>query len=65
MKTNVGKQDKTIRIILGLLIAAGGIYYQSWWGLLAIIPFVTAFSGFCPLYSVLGIQTCKTSIKVK
>jgi hypothetical protein len=65
MKTNVGKTDKTIRIILGLLIASMGIYFQSWWGLLAAIPFVTGFSGFCPLYSMLGIQTCKTSIKVK
>jgi hypothetical protein len=65
MKTNVGKTDKSIRIILGIIIAAAGIYYQSLWGLAAIIPFATAFTGFCPLYSILGINTCKTKIKVR
>jgi Protein of unknown function (DUF2892) len=64
MKTNVGKTDKSIRIVLGIIIAAAGIYYQSLWGLAAIIPLVTAFTGFCPLYSLFGINTCKTNIKV-
>jgi hypothetical protein len=64
MKTNVGKTDKSIRIILGIIIAAAGIYYQSLWGLAAIVPFATAFTGFCPLYSIMGINTCKTKIKV-
>lgn len=59
MKKNVGKTDKTIRIVLGLIIAAAGIYFKSWWGLLAIIPFATAFTGMCGLYSIFGINTCK------
>lgn len=58
MKKNVGTTDKVIRIILGLGIAAAGIYYQSWWGLLAIIPLATAFVGFCGLYTLVGISTC-------
>jgi Protein of unknown function (DUF2892) len=65
MKTNVGKTDKSIRIILGIIIAAAGIYYQSLWGLAAIVPLVTAFTGFCPLYNLFGINTCKTKIKVR
>ncbi len=63
MKTNVGKTDKSLRIILGVVIAIAGIYYQSLWGLVAIVPFVTAFTGFCPIYSLFGINTCKTNIK--
>ncbi|MDE3211684.1 MAG: DUF2892 domain-containing protein, partial [Bacteroidota bacterium] len=31
MKSNVGKTDKTVRIILGIIIAALGYYYHTWW----------------------------------
>jgi len=58
MKTNVGRPDAIIRVLLGILIAGLGVYYSSWWGLLAVIPLVTAFTGFCPLYALLGISTC-------
>lgn len=64
MKQNVGKTDKIIRILLGLSIAAAGIYFKSWWGIVALVPLLTALTGFCPLYRFLGINTCKTKIKV-
>lgn len=57
MLSNVGKTDKVIRIIVGLVIAILGIYYGSWWGLIAIIPLATAFSGSCLLYRPFGIST--------
>ncbi|MCF8335004.1 MAG: DUF2892 domain-containing protein [Bacteroidales bacterium] len=60
MKKNIGKTDKVIRIILGLVIGAVGIYFQSWWGLLGLIPLVTAFVGTCALYLPFGISTCST-----
>ncbi len=59
MKHNVGKADKIIRIILAIIIAGLGYYYQSWWGLVAIVPLATAFMNFCPLYPIFGISTCK------
>jgi hypothetical protein len=59
MKKNVGTADRIIRIIIGLVIVALGIYYKSWWGLLAIIPLGTAVVGFCCLYPLFGINTCK------
>jgi hypothetical protein len=59
MKHNVGKADKVIRIILAIIIAGLGYYYQSWWGLVAIVPLATAFMNFCPLYPIFGISTCK------
>ena len=59
MKQNVGNTDKIIRIILGIVIAALGYYYKSWWGLVALIPFLTAFISFCPLYPLFGINTKK------
>ena len=59
MKKNVGPTDKVIRIVIGLGIAAAGYYYQSWWGLLAIIPLATAFLNFCGLYTIFGLSTCR------
>ena len=59
MKQNVGNIDKIVRIILAIVIAALGIYYKSWWGLVAIVPLVTAFMSFCPLYPIFKISTKK------
>lgn len=64
MKYNVGKTDRNIRIVLGIIIAVAGVYFKSWWGIVAIVPLVTAFIGFCPLYPVFGINTGKTKIEV-
>ena len=58
---NVGTVDKVIRIILGLvLLALVFVGPQTPWGWIGIIPLVTGLIGFCPLYSVLGINTCPT-----
>jgi len=58
MKSNIGQTDKVIRIILALAIAAIGIYFKSWWGLLALLPLITTAISFCPLYKILGVNTC-------
>ncbi len=58
---NVGTVDKVIRIILGLvLIALVFVGPQTPWGWIGIVPLVTGLIGFCPLYSVLGMNTCGT-----
>ncbi len=59
MKQNVGNVDKVIRIILAIVIAALGIYYKNWWGLVALVPLATALMSFCPLYPLLKISTRK------
>ncbi len=65
MKPNVGLVDRGLRIIAGLLLigAAVGIYgpdYTSAWGWIGIIPLLTAFVGWCPAYTLLGTNTCKS-----
>ena len=60
MKSNLGSTDKIIRYLIALVIAFAGIYFKSWWGLLAIIPLLTALISFCPLYTLVGINTCST-----
>ena len=59
MKKNVGSIDKTIRIILGVIIFGAGIYFQSWWGLIGIIPLMTAMMSSCPIYQIFGISSNK------
>jgi len=63
MKKNIGSIDKSLRILLGLAIIIIGIFYESWLGLVGIIPILTAFIGFCPLYSLIGISTCQIKDK--
>jgi len=60
MQKNVGKTDKTIRIIVGLAIIAAGVYFQSWWGAIGLLPLGTALINWCPPYALLGINTGKT-----
>ena len=59
MTCNVGKTDKIIRIILGIVILLIGLFYHSWWGLIGLIPLITGLISFCPLYSILKLSTAK------
>jgi len=59
MKNNVGLSDRAIRLFVGLTILGLGIALDSPWGLIGIVPMVTAGLGFCPLYPLLGIDTCE------
>ena len=38
MKHNVGGIDRALRIIVGLVIIGWGIYAQSWWGAIGLVP---------------------------
>lgn len=59
MKKNVGGIDRILRIVLGLLIGAAGVYYESWLGLIGLIPLATGLFSTCGLYSIFGWSTCK------
>jgi len=56
---NTGRNDRIIRIILAILITSIGIYFKSWWALVAILPLATGLLGFCFIYRLFGIDTCK------
>jgi hypothetical protein len=62
MNKNVGNIDKTLRIIGGLiLLSLVFIGPQTLWGLVGIVPLATGLLNFCPIYPLLGINTCKMS----
>ena len=60
MKKNMGKADRWIRLIVGLLIGAAGIYFKTWWGLIGVVFIATSLINFCPLYLPFGISTRKS-----
>lgn len=57
MKKNVGNTDKVIRIIAGLALIIFAIVTTNWWGLIGIVPIVTSFIGYCPVYSLFKISS--------
>ena len=59
MKCNMGKTDRVLRAILGIVIIAVGWIYQSWWGAVGLVLVVTAAISWCPLYLPFKISTCK------
>ena len=63
MKTNVGGIDRTLRYIAGLAIIGAGFYFQSWWGLVGLVPILTATFRFCPAYLPFGMSTCRRDPK--
>ncbi len=59
MTRNEGRLDRALRIILGLaLIAIVFVGPQTPLGWIGVVPLVTGLVGMCPLYSLLGINTC-------
>jgi len=58
MKSNVGSIDRFMRVILGLIIIAAGVFYNSYWAAVGAIPLVTGLIGWCPAYLSFGISTC-------
>lgn len=59
MKENVGSMDQYIRYAAGLAILSAGVAYESMWGLLGIVPIMTALLAWCPPYALLGLMTKK------
>ena len=59
MKANVGNIDRVLRIVAGLvLVALAATGTIGAWGWIGVVPIVTGAFRFCPLYSVLGLNTC-------
>ncbi|WP_066554462.1 YgaP family membrane protein [Croceicoccus bisphenolivorans] len=61
MPCNEGKIDRALRVLVGLvLIALVFVGPQTAWGWLGLIPLLTGLFGFCPLYGLIGVNTCKS-----
>jgi len=59
MKLNMGSIDRILRGVVGVVIIAVGLYYNSWWGAIGLIPLLTALISWCPMYVPFKISTRK------
>ena len=56
---NEGTLDRTIRVVLGIaLLSLVFIGPKSMLGLIGLVPLATGIVGFCPLYRLMGLNTC-------
>lgn len=59
MRTNEGGVDRALRAVAGVALlglTATGVIGN--WGWIGVVPLATAAIGWCPLYTMLGINTC-------
>jgi len=56
---NEGNADRAIRVVIGLaLLSLTVVGPQTPWGLVGLVPLATGLFGFCPLYRLIGVDTC-------
>lgn len=63
LKSNVGSIDRILRIVLGVALLVWffvdqGTGFWHYAKLIGVMPLLTAAMGSCPLYTVLGLNTC-------
>jgi len=58
MKLNVGGIDRILRIGVGLALVAWAIMGGPLWAWIGVVPLSTGAIGFCPLYPLIGLNTC-------
>ena len=61
---NEGSIDRALRVVLGVALVVIGFVAVGGGagtviGVIGFVPILTGLSGWCPLYSVLGINTCR------
>ena len=64
MTANEGTLDRAVRVVIGLaLLSLTVVGPRTLWGLVGLVPLGTGLLGVCPVYSILGISTCKVTPK--
>lgn len=58
MKLNVGGIDRVLRILAGLGLIAWAAVGGPVWAWIGVVPLATGAIGFCPVYPLLGLNTC-------
>lgn len=65
LKHNVGKTDRLIRVVLGILLI-GNVFFalQHPIGWIGVVLLITGIAGICPVYSLLGLNTRPAAEKI-
>jgi len=57
---NIHPVERVIHALVGIGVLSLVFWGpKSLWGLLGLVPLLTALVGWCPPYALLGINTCK------
>lgn len=59
MIPNVGGLDRLLRLLVGVTLLGCGIAFNTWWGLIGIVPLTTGLFRFCPAYLPFRFTTCR------
>ena len=59
MRANVGGADKWLRIVVGLALIAWALMGGPVWAWIGVVPLATGLFNFCPLYKLVGINSCR------
>lgn len=52
MTCGIKKPSRAFRVSMGAVILTAGVYFQSYWGLLGLVPVVFGLMNYCPLCTV-------------
>ena len=63
MKANVGGIDKILRIVVGIALIAWALMGGPVWAWIGILPLVTGTLGWCPAYTLIGLNNCPLNKK--
>lgn len=56
---NEGSVDRALRVVAGLaVLSLVFVGPKTPWGWVGLVPILTGLIGWCPLYTLLGINTC-------
>jgi len=62
MFANENTFDRVARVIVGLVVVSLiFVGPKTLWGLVGLVPLLTGAIGFCPLYRLVGISTCRAT----
>lgn len=60
MKKNIHPIERIVRVILGLILTSLAFWGPTnLWFLLGLVPLATGLVGWCPPYTLFGINTCQ------
>ncbi len=60
LRKNEHSVERGLRVLLGIgLLSLAFVGPKTPWGWLGLVPLATGLLGSCPLYTLLGVNTCK------
>lgn len=63
MKTD-GTASRVARVVIGLgVLSMTVVGPHTLWGLLGLAPLLSGLTGFCPVCSLPGVNTCRVPVK--